>query len=120
MDNFFGINILFSLGLSFDCPFGPCTPGVGNSETKSENWKSQKMPVATSLVLFGVEEFPSLGQILLLFVLIFVFLSGKAIWELCTSKLPPGPWGLPVVGKSFCCKSRFISSFVFTSLLYIC
>lgn len=70
------------------------------------------MPVATSLVLFQVEEFPSLGQILFLCVLIFVFLSGKAIWELCTSKLPPGPWGLPVVGKG-----RFVLNLALIALL---
>lgn len=50
---------------------------------------------------FAIDEFSSLAQIFLLCVLICLFLSGKAIWDHSFSKLPPGPWGLPVIGASF-------------------
>ena len=54
------------------------------------------------------DEFSSLGQILLLCILIGVFLSGKAVWENSFSKLPPGPWGLPVIGRKYSPKLSFI------------
>ncbi|XP_068679780.1 cytochrome P450 1A1-like [Montipora foliosa] len=51
--------------------------------------------------LFGIEEFPSVGQIVFLCCLMCVLLFGKEIWEHSASHLPPGPWGLPVIGASF-------------------
>lgn len=56
----------------------------------------------------AADEFSSLGQILLLCILIGVFLSGKAVWEHSFSKLPPGPWGLPVIGRKHSPKLSFI------------
>ena len=51
-------------------------------------------------LLFATEDISTFGQILLLCLLICVFLSGKAIWEHSFSKLPPGPWGLPLIGEN--------------------
>lgn len=48
-----------------------------------------------------VEEVSTFGQILLVCFLICLFLSGKALWEHSFSKLPPGPYGLPVIGSCF-------------------
>ena len=45
-------------------------------------------------------EFSSFEQIMFLCFLICLFFFGNAVWERSFSKLPPGPWGLPVVGKS--------------------
>ena len=46
-----------------------------------------------------VEDFLSVGQVLVICLLICVFLTGKAVWQQTFSKLPPGPWGMPVIGK---------------------
>ena len=48
---------------------------------------------------FLLEDFSSAWQILVLCFLICVFLAGKAVWQQTFSKLPPGPWGMPVIGK---------------------
>ncbi|KAL9974635.1 hypothetical protein ACROYT_G011695 [Oculina patagonica] len=50
---------------------------------------------------FSFEDLSSAGQILLLCFLVCVFLTGKAIWQHTFSKLPPGPWGMPVIGACF-------------------
>ena len=46
-----------------------------------------------------MEDFLSVGQVLVICFLICVFLTGKAVWQQTFSKLPPGPWGMPVIGK---------------------
>ena len=46
-----------------------------------------------------MEDFLSAGQVLVICLLICVFLTGKAVWQQTFSKLPPGPWGMPVIGK---------------------
>ena len=55
----------------------------------------------------AADEFSSLGQILMLCILICVFLSGKAVWKHSFSKLPPGPWGLPLIGRKYLPKLSF-------------
>ena len=57
---------------------------------------------------FSVDEFLSHGLIFLLCLLICVFLSGKATWERFFSKLPPGPWGLPIIGNTFIVVASFL------------
>ena len=60
--------------------------------------------------LFGIEEFlPSIGQIVFLCCLMCVLLFGKEIWEHSASHLPPGPWGLPVIGEVFSLRSVAVS-----------
>ncbi|RMX57881.1 hypothetical protein pdam_00023279, partial [Pocillopora damicornis] len=48
---------------------------------------------------FSFDDFLSAGQILLLCCVVCVFLTGKAIWQNSFSKLPPGPWGMPVIAQ---------------------
>ena len=48
---------------------------------------------------FSFPDFLSPGQISVLCLLACVFLTGKAIWRNYFSKLPPGPWGIPVIGE---------------------
>ncbi|KAJ7374538.1 hypothetical protein OS493_004876 [Desmophyllum pertusum] len=50
---------------------------------------------------FSFEDFSAAGQILILCFLVCVFLTGKSIWQHTFSKLPPGPWGMPVIGACF-------------------
>lgn len=58
---------------------------------------------------FSFADFLSAGQILLLCFLACVFLTGKAIWQNAFSKLPPGPWGMPVIGKVIVVFLTFLS-----------
>ena len=55
---------------------------------------------------FSFDDFLSAGQILLLCCVVCVFLTGKAIWQNSFSKLPPGPWGMPVIGEFNIPKSK--------------
>ena len=73
----------------------------GASTNKREKLSISSLQAIKMSFPFSVEEFSSLGQLLFICFLICVFLSGKAMWEHSFSKLPPGPWGLPVIGKYF-------------------
>ena len=49
---------------------------------------------------FSFEDLPSAIQVLFLCFLVCVFLTGKAIWQHSFCKLPPGPWGIPLIGET--------------------
>lgn len=52
---------------------------------------------------FSPEDFYSLGKSLFLCSLILVLLSAYGLLKNYFSKLPPGPWGLPIIGKNCIC-----------------
>lgn len=60
---------------------------------------------------FMLEELISVGQVVFLCLLQFgAFLVGKAIWQKNASNLPPGPWGIPIIGETFQTHFRAFSS----------
>ena len=66
---------------------------------RTERKTTSAFQLLMATMSFSFADFLSVGQILLLCFLACVFLAGKAMWQNAFSKLPPGPWGMPVIGK---------------------
>lgn len=52
---------------------------------------------------FSLEHLYSIGESLFLCSLLLVLLSAYGLLKNYFSKLPPGPWGLPIIGKNCVC-----------------
>ena len=52
---------------------------------------------------FSPEDLYSLGKSFFLCSLVLVLLSAYGLLKNYFSKLPPGPWGLPIIGKNCIC-----------------
>ena len=81
----------------------PSTRDNADLPTESATRKKEERVLLSVPVTmnFTFEQLLSAGQILFLCFLVCAFLTGKAIWQQSFSQLPPGPWGIPVIGKIF-------------------